>query len=246
MQDLNPTQPPPRRTRARTAPLVAAVAAGLLALPALGLGAAALVANGEKSEDGYLSTSAHRFATHTPALATDELDVDAGGSDWFVAKDRYGKIRLAVDPSTDEPVFVGIARTSDVDAYLGGTDYAEVSDVAYEPFAAEYRPHAGDERAAAPTEQRFWEVSTHGSGEQTLTWDVEHGAWSIVVMNADGSEGVDVGVSAGANVPVLATIGWLSLGSGVLLALLGGGLLYVALRPRDPRPRPLAPTPVAA
>jgi len=246
MAELNPPHTPRRRTPARTAPLIAAVVAGLLALPALGIGAAALAGDSEKDADGYLSTSSHRFATQTHALATAELDVDAGGSDWFVAEDRYGKIRLQVEAATDEPVFVGIARTSEVDAYLGGTDHTEVTDVGYDPFEARYRQHVGDRRPTAPTEQRFWEASTLGSGEQTLDWDVENGSWSIVVMNADGSAGVDVDVSAGANVPVLATIGWIGLGTGLLLALSAGGLLYVSLRSSDPRPHPMPPVAVTA
>ena len=238
--------PSPRQTPARTGPLVAAIVAGLVSLLLIGAGAAALAGEREKDADGYLSTAPHRFATQTHALATAELDVDAGGSDWFVAEDRYGRIRLQVDPAGDDPVFVGIARTSEVDAYLGGSDHAEVTDVSYGPFEAEYRQHVGDARPTAPTEQRFWEASTHGSGEQTLDWDVEHGSWSIVVMNADGSAGIDVDVSAGANVPVLATIGWIGLGSGLLFAILAGGLLYASLRPSEPRGRPAVPAAMPA
>lgn len=234
MSDLT-THSPPRPTRPpRTLPLVAANLAGILALLLFVAGGVALYGNGQKDEDGYLSTASHRFATDTHALATETLDVDAGETGWFVNEDRYGKVRVKVEPSADEAVFVGIARTSDVSAYLSQSAHAEVTDVSYDPFDADYRGHEGSQRPAPPAEQRIWEASSLGTGPQTLTWDVEHGAWSIVVMNADGSAGVDVGVSAGANVPVLGDVAWAAIGGGLLLVAIAGGLLYVAVRkPRD-------------
>jgi hypothetical protein len=62
-----------------------------------------------------------------------------------------------------------------------------------------------------------------------LTWDVEHGSWSVVVMNADGSRGVDAGVSAGANVPILPVIGWGFLGGGLVLLAVAGGLVFLVV-----------------
>jgi hypothetical protein len=50
------------------------------------------------------------------------------------------------------------------------------------------------------------------------------------VMNADGSRGVDAGVCAGANVPVLSAVGWGALGGGLLLLAVAGGLIYVGIR----------------
>ena len=62
---------------------------------------------------------------------------------------------------------------------------------------------------------------------QTVTWDVKHGDWSVVVMNADGSRGVDTGVSAGADFPILSALAWGGVGGG--LVLLGvAALLIVA------------------
>ena len=60
-----------------------------------------------------------------------------------------------------------------------------------------------------------------------MTWDVKHGDWSVVVMNADGSRGVDTGVSAGADFPILSALAWGTVGGG--LVLLGvASLLIVA------------------
>jgi hypothetical protein len=73
---------------------------------------------------------------------------------------------------------------------------------------------------------------------------VEPGEWSVVVMNADGSRGVDARVSAGAKVPFLAAVGWGAIGGGALLLVAAGGLLYAGVRPATPYALP--PAPVAA
>ncbi len=68
-------------------------------------------------------------------------------------------------------------------------------------------------------------------------------------MNADGSRGVDTGVSAGARLPFLAAVGWGTAGTGLLLLVVAGALMYVGLR--APRRTPvsagaLEPHPAAA
>jgi hypothetical protein len=238
-----------RSTAARVAALIGASIIGLLALVLIAAGGVALWANGEKDDSGYLSTGSDRFATSTYAVATDNLDVDSRGAGWLINSDRYGKVRLKVDSRADKPVFVGIARTSEVSRYLRDTAHAVVTDVSYSPFRAEYRAHAGAQRPSRPADQRFWVASAHGADAQTLTWDVKHGNWSVVVMNADGSRSVDAGVKAGANVPILPAIGWGALGGGLLLLVVAGAL--VVLGTRNPRRRPSDPdtivvTPVAA
>jgi hypothetical protein len=221
---------PKRSTGGRIAAFAGAGVVGLLALVLLGAGGIALWANGQKNDDGYLATGSDRFATSTYALATENLDVDSHGAGWLINSDRYGKVRLKVDSRADKPVFVGIARTSDVTRYLRGSAHATVTDVEYSPFRAEYRTQRVGGQPTLPGDQRFWVASAQGAGKQTLTWDVEHGSWSIVVMNADGSRGVDAGVSAGADVPILPAIGWGGLGVGLVLLLAAGGLVYVGAR----------------
>jgi hypothetical protein len=107
-----------------------------------------------------------------------------------------------------------------------------VTDFASSPFRADYRAEPGAAVPAPPAQQRFWDASAHGAGRQTLTWDVQDGDWSVVVMNADGSPGVDAGVSAGASLGWLDEAGWISLATGLILLAGAGGLLYLGVRPR--------------
>jgi hypothetical protein len=214
----------------RIASIIAASVVGLLSLGLLAAGGALLWGDSKKDEQGYLTTATHRFHTQTYALASDNLDLDLDGLEDVVDPDAYGKLRLKVDPRTDAPVFVGIARTRDVTSYLDGTLHDRVEDVSFDPFSADYDLQAGTARPDAPGTQDIWDASAHGSGTQTISWDVREGDWSIVVMNDDGSQGVDAGVSVGAKLGFLAPLGW-GLTIGGLLALgLAGALVVVAIR----------------
>ena len=104
--------------------------------------------------------------------------------------------------------------------------------------------HAGTDNPAAPAGQTIWAASVQGTGPQTLDWDGEGGEWSVVVMNADGSAGVDAQLTFGAHVPHLTWIGIGGAIGGALLLAAAAGLIYAGARP-TPR-RPLAATPAAA
>jgi hypothetical protein len=99
-----------------------------------------------------------------------------------------------------------------------------------DPFEAEYRESAGSRRPAAPPDERFWVASAQGAGDQTLTWDVEHGNWSVVVMNADATRGVDVELSAGAEVPFLEPAGLRALIAGLVTFSLAALLAVLGIR----------------
>jgi hypothetical protein len=240
------SQPAPSRTSpGRVAAVVTGAIAGLVAFGLVVAGAVLLYGNAQKDRDGYVSTKSHTFHTKTYAIATDDLDVNTDAPNWATDGSALGKIRVKATSRAGTPVFVGVAPTKDVDAYLRGTGHATLSDVEYPDFHATYDTHAGG-RPAPPVAQRFWSASANGAGKQTLEWKVRDGNWSVVVMNADGSANVDARVSAGANAPWLAAAGWATLGGGTLLMLVAGGLIYVGVRrPRGDR-APVGLMPAAA
>jgi len=246
MSDTTPRTQRSPSSGGRIAALVSAAVVGLLAFGFVAAGGALLWGNAQKDDQGYFATGSDQFQTRTYALATENLDVDADLPGFLSADSRYGDIRLRVTPHADKPVFVGIARTQDVDAYLSDTAHATVTDVNYSPFSADYATHAGSRPVGVPSAQRFWVASAQGADRQTVSWNVEKGNWSVVVMNADASKGVDAGVSAGARVPYLATIAWVSIGIGVVLVAGAAALLYAGVRPPRVRPEPAALAPVPA
>jgi hypothetical protein len=227
----------PKRSRgARIALIVTGAVTGLLAAGLLAVGGVALWGESEKDGDGYLATDSHRFTAGTHALASESLDVDLDGAGWLMDREDFGDVRLEVAPRGDEPVFVGIAPADQVSRYLSGVAHTSVSDVDSWPFEASWDEStvAGDRRPAPPGEQPIWAASVQGAGTQTLEWDVEDGDWSVVVMNADGSRGVNAEVEAGAKVPFLAELGWTAAGTGAFLSIAAAALLVAGIRtPRN-------------
>jgi hypothetical protein len=220
---------------------VAALFAGLL----LALGGLALYGDSQKDDHGYLTTDAQQFEAGTRALTTENLDIDLDGAEALMDEDDFGEVRLAVEARTDKPVFVGIARTDDVTDYLSGVSRTEITDVNTGPFDVDSIDYGSDDRAGGerptpPARSNIWVASAHGSGPQTLDWDIEDGDWSVVVMNADGSRGVDTDISAGAKVPYLEELGWTLFGTGAFT--LAFGIALIALGARRPnRPSGTAP-----
>jgi hypothetical protein len=222
----------------RIALIVTGAITALVATALIIGGTVALYGEIEKNDDGYLTTDKHRFSADTRALATENLDADFDGGDWVIEPGDLGKVRLEADSRDGKALFVGIARTSDVERYLNGVPHTTVHDVdagPFDSFDADYARHAGQRHPASPEHAGIWAASAHGAGTQTVDWEIEDGNWSIVVMNADGSLGVDADVSAGANLPFLNELGWTALGSGSFALVLGLGLIVLAVRrPKGP------------
>jgi hypothetical protein len=229
--------------------IVTGALAALLASALLAGGGAALYGQVKKDDDGYLTSEAHRFDTGTRALATENLDVDLGAADSLA--DDLGRVKIEAQSNDGKPLFVGIGRTSDVERYLDGVPHATVHDVEdgpFDSFNAETTRHAGNRHPVAPEHAGIWAASSEGTGKQTTDVDFREGDWSVVVMNADGSLGVDADVSAGANLPFLDELGWTALGSGSFAMVVGIALIVAGVRrPQDPTGRvPVDAAPAAA
>jgi hypothetical protein len=206
--------------------LAAVIAGGLIALLALTFAAAGAGlgwAGSKKDDAGYYTSKTVRLTTSTSAIATDDLDIDG-------VPGSLGKVRLDVSGRDGKALFAGVARTRDVDAYLRGSAHATMTDVDFSPFDPTYRTTPGAAQPSRPGAQGIWTASTEGTGARTLDWKVSDGHWSVVVMNADGSTGVDANVSAGASLPLLDD---LELGAWIAAAILfalGGGLIAGGVR----------------
>jgi len=213
--------------------LVGGIVVALVALVVAAAGGTAVWADTtQKDSHGYVSTAAHRFSAPGRAITTESVDLDTGIPEWVL-----GKVRIE-SHAGNRPVFVGIGRTRDVDAYLAGVDRSVVTDVGLDPFRATYERQLGSRAPEPPGSQKFWAASTSGPGTRSLTWRTDSGSWSVVVMNADGSPGVDAGISAGASFPYAL---WVGIGVTVLgAAMLLGAALMIRSGIRTPRPPAVA------
>ena len=240
-----PVQPSsPRRTRTAVH-YVAIVIGCLLLMPGLGMmagGGAMLVGQAVATDDdGYFRFTLDRLESDGVAIATTDLwldDVEGDASPWlFDWLDVDLRLRVDGAALTDE-VFVGIARSEDVERYLADVMYSEVIEV--EGSTTRYDDIAGRRSVDPPVDQDFWAASASGVDEQELQWEARGGRWSVVVMNSDGSAvvsaDVEVGAKSGAVTPVA-----------IVLLIIGGILVAVAItvivigargRRADERPHP--------
>lgn len=212
------------------AKVVALIAGCILTMISLGLlfgGGTTLWADRVlRDDDGYLNTPQHRYVTSAGAVTTSSVDFTDVPE--VVSSLTLGDVR--VQGEAPGGVFVGIGTTAEVDAYLSGVSREIVDD----PWRDDTESRAGD-AASPPGQQDFWAASASGEGAQTLEWDATAGEWTVVWMNPDGGEGLDVTVRVGATVPAL---GWIAAGlliTGVVF-LLGGVLLIIVGARRAVRP----------
>jgi hypothetical protein len=200
---------------------------GLLAVAA---GTTALVFDQtQRDGSGYIASDSTRYSTGTYALVSDSYRTGTS-RDVVTVRRMLGTVRIRVSSQT--PVFVGIARAKDVAAYLGSVR-REVAG-RFDARRSDFREVGGAAPSSPPGAQSFWAARAAGSGTQTLTWSPSGGAWRIVLMNRDGSAGVDAGVSLGARFPHLLAIGLGVLAAGVGALLLAGAAIGAAVRRRRP------------
>jgi hypothetical protein len=212
-----------------TGRIVATVLASLTALAGIAAitaaGAALVFDQTQRDAGGYLTSATAPYSTSTYALESGSYRA-GGAAEWFVARELLGTIRI--HSLSGSRVFIGIAPARAAARYLAHVAHAEAGDLGAQ--SSDFRDHPGAAPRALPAAQRFWAARASGSGEQTLTWKVRSGDWRVIVMNADGRRGVATDLSIGASFPHLLALAIAGLGGGLILALLGGGGLYLVVR----------------
>ncbi len=180
--------------------------------------------------EGFLTTDTIHLERASYAITTKpaEIDIESG---WLADEHDIGTIKVqGSSEDSSKQIFIGIADEDDVQAYLHGVNYDEIRDFEMDPFRMEYTNHPGSYAPAAPTSQTFWVISEYGPGIQTLEWELETGNWVLVLMNSDGSAGVDVRGSVGIDVPWLFWVGVGLIVGGIVLLILGVGLVLLGTR----------------
>lgn len=226
-----PASMPPRRHSAGH--IVAIVFGALALLPGLGMlaGGTTIAIAQAAADDGYFTFTPDRVESDGVAVITDDawLDADDGGPWVLDFLDLDVRLRVDGADSSDE-VFVGIARTSDVDRYLDGAAYSVVDEI--DGREVRYRQESGDASVTMPDDLDIWVASTSGSGEQEITWEARGGRWTIVVMNADAAQAVAADVEFGAHSDAVTPIAVTLIVLGGITVLLGVGLIVFGARGR--------------
>ena len=219
--------------RGRKIAFAGGLAALLFAVLAIVAGAIVLIVDQVRREDGYLTSDTITLKAGGYAVATDTIDLDGINAGWS-GHSVLGDARVRVTGT--RPVFIGVAPADKAAVYLSGVEHATIDDI--DGSTATYRQHPGGAPDGEPAGADIWTAQTSGTGLQTLVWPVDEGKWTLVVMNADGSRGVDAVADIGATVPLLQRIDdWLIYG-GVVLAVAGVLLVWIPRRRTTPKPNP--------
>ncbi|UCH43583.1 MAG: hypothetical protein JSW16_03310 [Dehalococcoidales bacterium] len=193
-----------------------------------------------KDGDGFYCTRTIRIEKGSYAIvAVPDSIAMQGIWDWPW---RYGYGDLGdltafkVEGSNNDPlnqVFIGVATASELDDYLTDVELDEISSLHIIPSSVDYRHHPGNAVPGNPATQTFWIESTLGTGSQVLKWDfVEPAGYSLVLMNGDGSAGIDMSIVLGVKAPLIEDAVEFFVFGGVFL-LFSVLVIYLSVRRRS-------------
>lgn len=220
--------------------LLVLVSGGLL----LGAGTTALADQAARDSDGYLMTGRTTVSAPGHAVTSEAFEVPLNGPDWTRPSWSLGTLRAQASTTDPErPLFLGVARSADVDRYLAGVPHSVVQGL--DNGTPRYESVAGTAFPASPGDQSFWIHQAEGTGPLELTWSSDEPDWVLVVMGADGAAGVSATADLGATMPILGRVaGGLAI-AGLALLLSGAALMIIAFRPA-PAAGAVSPPPVRA
>ncbi len=239
----------------RAGKVLAAIFGAIFALLAIGLvvgGGALLWVHGtQRDAGGFLNSPSYQLETTSHALVSGDIDMSTEPSEWW--PDDLATVRLDAESQREIPIFVGIGPAAQVDAYLSGVGYDEIEITGPRAGDVDLLATEGAGPSTTPGDQGFWVASAEGAGTQSFAWDIEQGEWTAVIMNADGSAGVDATIGAGVKIgAILFAVALGILIGGLVLGGIAAGLLVLATRPEPSAEvppalagRPLSPSPVA-
>ena len=210
--------------------IAAIVAGALLALVGTAVAAVGAILLGLFGGDGTVASGSHPLSTSRTALVSSVADIDDISSVADVVGDP--RIRISAHSGAGEPLFVGIGPAAQVDRYLASVPADVVTDLELDPFELARKPRDGSRRPEPPADQDIWVASGTGTDSATLRWKVRDGDYRLVLMNADGSRGVNAEGDVALTASHVPTIAWSMIGGGVLLLLAGAAT--IGLRGRWP------------
>ena len=152
--------------------------------------------------DGFFQTGEVRLASATYTITSDSVDLESepGGSDWLIDRGALGTVRLSIDPGVRTRRYsLGSVPvpTSRRTSKMSVTTVIRDSSC---PRPGHLPPvDGGGTPAAAPRSVLLGGPSNHRPGRRADMGGGE-GDWTVVVMNADATRGVDLDARLGIKV----------------------------------------------
>ncbi len=191
-------------------------------------------------DDGYITSDPATVDLPGYAIVLEDIDLDVDPMAWRWLQSRGGLLKLKIITESNDPskeIFIGVARESDLRPYIQDMEYQRVIDMDFDEenyelvfSAADFSLHPGGPPSAPPTVHSYWVAHTSSADEQELVWEPQSGTYNIVIMNADGSEGIDANIQVGASVPFFGSIANILIYAGLFVGAIGGLMIYFTLK----------------
>jgi hypothetical protein len=142
------------------------------------------------------------------------------------------KVKVSNNDSSGQ-LFTGLAHEFDIERYLGDIEYVEIEDLYVFPVRVKYSNHPGGTNPGAPGSQKFWAVSTSGAGVQTVVWTLEPDRNWLVIMNEDGTPGININITFSAMTPLILMFGLFNITAGIFLILFSLMIFHASGKSRN-------------
>jgi len=195
-------------------------------------------------DDGYITSDTATVDLSGYAIVLEDIEFDGNPMAWRWIQRRGDLLKLKIITESNDPdkeIFIGVAMESDLRSYLQDVEYQKVVDLDFDEESyelvfsdADFMLHPGGSPSVPPTVHSYWVVHTSSAEEQELIWEPVAGTYNIVIMNADGSEGIDAEIQVGASVPFFGSIANFLIFVGLFVGAIGGLMIYFTLK----RPKP--------
>jgi len=190
------------------------------------------------NSESYHTTDTIRFEEDSYAITVDRSDIHLTAA-WLWNWSNFIDFKVEAtsnDPS--KPVFIGFAQEEDFTAYFNNVAYKDITDFSIRPYNVEVDVITGDSIPVMPPGsiddkppyEEFWEFSASGTGTQVMECELEAEDYVLVLMNADGSAGVDMNITMGAQAPLILGTAVAFLVAGIVTIILAGVMFNYAAR----------------
>lgn len=183
-----------------------------------------------KDSEGYYTTDTIELERDSYALVSQPAEMSVSGA-LIEAWSHLATFKVeGVSNDGSKGIFIGIAREEDAKRYIENIRHDEIAAFEIDSADVGYVRIPGYQKPPPPTSQTFWVETANGPGSQGLYWKLESGSFLLVLMNEDGSPGVDVSTKVGAKVPGLIWIGVGVVIGGIFVLVAASVLVYLGVR----------------
>jgi hypothetical protein len=210
----------------------------VLGITAIGGGAAVLYYNSGTDAEGYAISPVFEVRSSANAFVLWVAPLQSTGSFGRLGDENIGAAKWVVKAAYGgKQIFAGWTDASEGATYVDQFRY-ETPDQGWHWWVEAYYAEIGvpstkivhqGAPTRAPAAESFWLESVVTNDSATIhwdpTWEQNAGMKMIILMNADGSSGVNADLQLGFKVPILTWLPYLLIPFGIILCL-GGYLLF--------------------